>query len=190
MSGGGFYTPPMMITRALLVLVPLIAAATPSFAQTAATTSSPTIEIALGMTLPQYTTAEFPGLTGAVAFLIPITPTVGIGLVGEGDLSYVRVSQTAGVRLYARRNRGSAFVQMLAGHAEGADEGIIHGTGGRQLQPGVGVGYGGRRGSYQLEIDYRSVKGGTITNILKPGEVSSQSGVRIFIAATIPLRRR
>lgn len=180
----------MMMRTALLALTTSLIFATPALAQSPAATPSPTVELAVGFSGPVYETAEFPGFVGSVAWLFPIASNWGVGLVAEGEAAYLRLTRTAGARVYARGGRGSAFLQLVAGSAEGEEARLIHSTGGRVIQPGVGFSFGGRLIAFHAEFDYRSVKDGRIYDT-RPGHPSvSQSGRRVVVGVTFRLRRR
>lgn len=129
-------------------------------------TPNPSVEVAFGFNGPQYWTAEFPGITLAGAANVQLGQRAGVGLVGELDGSYARVGKTIGGRIYARTAatdwRLTGFAQILVGYATGGDEGIIHSVGGSVVQPGVGIMFGTRRRSIQIQWDHRRVNGGYI----------------------------
>lgn len=141
--------------NAIFALAATLVAAVPAFAQQSAAGPgpSPRMEIALGFNGPGAPTAEFPGLTAGIALLYPIKPQFGVGIVAEGDASYSRLSRTAGPRVYFRTKHTTVFAQVLAGHATPTDQGIIHATGGNQLQPGAGIAFGWRRLAFHFEGD-------------------------------------
>ena len=153
--------------------------------------ANPPLELTLGVNGPQHAFAEFPGLTLALAVLIPLNTKLGIGIVGDLDASYVRPARAAGVRFYARGEslasgkRPTVFVQVLAGSAKGLVSGIISATGGFLIQPGVGLSYGGRHTALHVEYDYRRVSGGRIYNSQTPGTSEPFPRYRIVIGLTL-----
>ena len=181
----------MTMRNAVLAFVTTLATAAPAFAQTAAPAPSrwPALEVAFGFNGPQASTAEFPGLTASLAVLVPVKPRFGLGVVAEGDASYTRLSRTAGVRVYSRAENVTVFAQLLAGDARATDQGIIHATGGRQIQPGAGVSIGWWKVTIFLEGDYRHVSGGAADTNTRTNEVKSWSGGRFVTGVVFRLRR-
>ena len=148
---------------------------------------NPRIEVAVGANGPQYWTAEFPGINFSVAANVLRSRNWGAALVAEVDSSYVRVSRSAGARLFARTSslesggRGAtAWVQLLAGHADGDRQGIIVSNGGRVTQPGAGLAIGSARKSVVVQVDRQNVDGGLIHDEMR-GDVAPMSRTRTTV---------
>lgn len=156
-------------------------------AAVAAVHRNPRVEVAVGANGPQHWTAEFPGINLSVAANVLGSRNWGAALVGEVDSSYVRVSRSAGARLFARTSslesggRGAtAWVQVLAGHADGDRQGIIVSNGGRVTQPGVGLAIGSARKSVVVQVDRQNIAGGLIHDEMR-GDVAPMSRTRTTV---------
>lgn len=154
--------------------------------------ATPTAELSVGFNGPQYWTAQFPGLTLSVAVNGPRKLNHGMALVGELDVSYVRLGRMAGLRIYGRsgplfteRRTWTYFGQILVGTVTGGESGVIRSKGGFGLQPGLGIDYGAGTRAFHIQVDYRIVPGGFIEDTGVPGQhVASLSGPRCFLGLT------
>lgn len=154
---------------------------------------NPIVELTLGFDGPQLEHAQFPGVTGSIAFNRARNDRFGGALLGQLDLiSYLQRGLMAGPRLYARTaplredNRPvTYFAQVLAGRVVAEESGVISTNGGMGLQPGAGLDWGGQRMALRIQVDYRVVPGGTIQDSrLENPEIAKLSGVRVLIGVT------
>jgi hypothetical protein len=160
--------------------------------------TTPTVELAAGFNLAQLPQAEFPGLTGSIAFIVPKAPTWGAALVADVESSYLIHSRTAGARVYHRsgplfseRRTVSYFGQLLAGTATGGVQGVLRSEGGLVVEPSVGLDYGAGVRTFHVQVGYRNVRNGAVYDSrILGGPTDGLSGERLTVGMTWRLRAR
>jgi hypothetical protein len=188
----------MRIRQTVPSLVALVTACAGCASMPARVGATPTVEVAAGFNLAQLPQAQFPGLTGSIAIIVPKAPTWGAALVADVESSYLIHSRTAGARVYHRsgplfseRRTVSYFGQLLAGTATGSEEGVLRSEGGLIVEPSVGLDYGAGARAFHLRVGYRNVRNGTVYDSRVPGGPTDRlSGERITVGMTWRFRSR
>lgn len=160
--------------------------------------ATPTVEVAAGFSMPQLPQAEFPGLTGSVAVILPKTSTWGAALVADVDASYLRLSLAAGPRVYVRsgplfngHRTVTGFAQLLVGAVRGGVSGVLRSEGGFVVEPSVGLDYGAGSRAFRLQVGYLNVANGVVYDSRVPGQPTDRlSGKRVVLGMIWRLRSR
>ena len=154
---------------------------------------TPAVELSAGFSTPRSDYAQFPGLGVALAINGAWKPTLGAALVADAHVAQFATGVMGGPRLFlrsaplfARRHILTYFAQFLAGSLRAERSGVVESTGGKALQPGVGIDFGARSIAGRLQIDQTIVRDGFVDDDRLPGRHAARlTGTRVLVGVTL-----